>query len=192
MLDLILTMALTRFRPAAFSDAASIASLHADNWQRHYRGAYSDEYLDGDVLDDRRAVWSERLGKNCDDSYTIVAERAEQLVGFAHTRLDSDPEWGALLDNLHVRYDLKRQGMGGALMRQTALVLLVRRPMSGLYLWVLKQNTAAQAFYSAQGGAVVEERLRGPLPGGGRAPVFRYAWPDPAVLVGSGGQLRPH
>ena len=92
------------------------------------------------------------------------------------------PEWGALLDNLHVRFDLKRQGVGRALVTETAAVLWQRRPSSGLYLWVLEQNTAAQAFYSAMGGVVVEDRLGGPFPGGGRAPVLRYAWPDPSVL----------
>ena len=184
VLDLLGTMASTLCRPAAFSDAASIAGLHADSWRRHYRGAYSDTYLDGDILDDRSAVWSERLGKNDGSHYTIVAERDGQLIGFAHTRLDSDPEWGSLLDNLHVRHDLKRRGVGSALMRGTALVLRDRRPSGGLYLWVLKQNTAAQAFYSAQGGTIVGESLGGQFPGGGRAPRLRYAWPDPGVLVG--------
>ena len=184
MLDLLCTMVRTVFRPGTLSDAASIAGLHADSWRRHYRGAYSDEYLDGDILQDRNSVWSERLTSSDDNHYTIVAERDGLLIGFAHTRLDSDPEWGSLLDNLHVRHDLKRQGVGRALMRSTALVLGERRPSGGLYLWVLRQNTAAQAFYSAQGGKVVEERLGRPLPGGGTAPVLRYAWPDPGVLAG--------
>jgi hypothetical protein len=67
-------------------------------------------------------------------------------------------------------------------MAETAHALQHRRPSSGVYLWVLKQNTAAQAFYSSVGGLVVEDRLGGPFPGGGRAPVLRYAWPDPSVL----------
>jgi hypothetical protein len=29
-------------------------NLHADSWRRHYRGAYADAFLDGDVLADRR------------------------------------------------------------------------------------------------------------------------------------------
>ncbi len=49
---------------------------------------------------------------------------------------------------------------------------------AGLYLWVLEQNTAAQAFYRAQGGSCVERELAGPFPGGGYAFSFRYAWPD--------------
>jgi hypothetical protein len=53
----------------------------------------------------------------------------------------------------------------------------------GLYLTVLEQNTAAQAYYDARGGIVVERKIAGPFPGGGMAPVLTYAWPDPAKLI---------
>ena len=39
-----------RFRPADADDAAAVAGLHADSWRRHYRGAFSDAFLDGDVV----------------------------------------------------------------------------------------------------------------------------------------------
>ena len=182
LLDLLSTMGSVNYREATALDAEQIAHLHADSWRRHYRGAYSDAYLDGDVFEDRRQLWLERFQRPDDESFTIVAELDREVVGVAHTCLDRDPEWGALLDNLHVRFELKRQGVGRALVTETAAVLWQRRPSSGLYLWVLEQNTAAQAFYSAMGGVVVEDRLGGPFPGGGRAPVLRYAWPDTSVL----------
>src|SRR5258708_16945646 len=91
-----------QFRLAGPGDAEAVAALHADSWRRHYRGAYSDAYLDGDVEGDRLAVWSERLRDRRTDYRTIVAEDAGRLVGFAHTVLDEDEAWGALLDNLHV------------------------------------------------------------------------------------------
>jgi ribosomal protein S18 acetylase RimI-like enzyme len=171
-----------RYRPADPSDAARIGRLHADSWRRHYRGAYSDAYLDGEACEERAAVWNERLREVSADHYTLVAEAAGLIVGFAHTRLDEDPSWGALLDNLHVSHESKRQGVGRVLMAETAMVLVERRPTSGLYLWVLKQNTDAQAFYGAQGGVCVEATTRGPFPGGGRAPSLRYAWADPSTL----------
>src|SRR6478752_4827506 len=49
------------FRLARAADALAVAALHADSWRRHYRGAYSDAFLDGDVLKDRRSVWEARL-----------------------------------------------------------------------------------------------------------------------------------
>jgi hypothetical protein len=38
-----------RFRAAGPGDAHAIAALHAGSWQRHYRGAFSDAFLDNDV-----------------------------------------------------------------------------------------------------------------------------------------------
>lgn len=50
-----------RLRMAGPDDAERVALLHADSWRRHYRGAYSDSFLDGDVVADRLSVWSVRL-----------------------------------------------------------------------------------------------------------------------------------
>ncbi len=56
---------------------------------------------------------------------------------------DDDPAWGALLDHLHVAYQLKRKGIGRALMREAAL-RLVQSGALRFYLWVLDQNITAQ------------------------------------------------
>jgi ribosomal protein S18 acetylase RimI-like enzyme len=171
---------------ATANDVEAIAALHADSWRRNYRGAYLDSFLDGDVLVDRRAVWTGRLTKEQSDQYTVVAEHDGEVAGFAHTILDEDPTWGALLENLHVAHDLKRRRTGSRLMAEAAGELLARRPSSALYLWVLEQNTAAQGFYDARGGTPVERTVRGPFPGGGTAVGLRYAWPDPSRLVTEG------
>src|SRR5262249_29192766 len=126
-----------RFRHADPLDGEPIARLHADSWRRHYRGAYSDSFLDGDVATDRLTVWSGRLRDPGADSCTIVAESDGALVGFAHTVLDEDRTWGALLDNLHVAHAHQRRGVGARLVALTAAVVAERRPGSGLFLWVL-------------------------------------------------------
>jgi len=174
-----------RYRVASASDADAIAALHADSWRRHYRGAYLDSYLDGDVGADRLRTWRDRLAHRRPDHVTIVAEIDDDVVGFAHTILDLHPQWGALLENLHVTHTLKGHGIGTRLMAASAEVVLISSPGTGIHLTVLAQNTAAQGFYQARGGTCVEERLGGPFPGGGRAPVFCYAWPDPRVLTGT-------
>jgi ribosomal protein S18 acetylase RimI-like enzyme len=172
-----------KFRDASEGDIDAIAALHADSWRRHYRGAYTDEYLDGDVLADRLAVWTNRLQmRRSEDRCTIVAERDGVLIGFAHTILREHPEWGALLDNLHVQFDEKRSGIGTRLMSESARFVIERTPGSGLYLGVLEMNEAAQAFYEARGGGCVRCSVTD-APGGGTAADRWYYWPDPSVLV---------
>ena len=61
-------------------------------------------YLDGDILVDRIAVWSERLAPPTANQSTTVVEIDGELAGFVHTIFDEDPKWGALVDNLHVTY----------------------------------------------------------------------------------------
>jgi ribosomal protein S18 acetylase RimI-like enzyme len=170
-------------RPATERDVEAIAALHADSWRRHYRGAFSDAYLDGDVFADRRSVWSQRLTAPDPAHDTVVAVDGEALVGFAHTILDDDPEWGALLDNLHVAHHLKGTGIGTRLMAASAAAVLARGRRASLYLWVLEGNAAAQAFYGARGGRLVDREVTQP-PGGGVTIVgLRYVWPDPSVLL---------
>lgn len=140
------------FRAARATDAEAIAALHADSWRRHYRGAYADGFLDGDVDADRRAVWNDRLSSRRDDCHTIVAESEGDIVGFAHTILGEDPRWGALLENLHVAFGHQRRGIGARLLELSARAVIENSPASGLYLWVLEQNVAAQGFYRALGG----------------------------------------
>ena len=175
-----------QYREATEDDAGAIAALHADSWRRHYRGAYRDSYLDGDIVPERLEVWTIRLSPPRSNQCTVCADLDGEVIGFAHTLLGHDPMWGALLDNLHVRNDHKGTGVGTELLSETARVLIRSRPTEPLHLWVLHQNTAAQAFYDARGGARVETTLRGTFPGGGRAIGHRYFWRDLQPLVTGG------
>jgi ribosomal protein S18 acetylase RimI-like enzyme len=186
------TPAEVRFRVARAGDAAAVARLHADSWQRHYRHAYSDFFLDEEAPRLLLEQWTGRLAAPDPPTRTILAELGSgdgsEIVGFAHTVLHDDPAWGALLYNLHVTHGLKRQQLGTRLMALTAQAVLADDPSSGLYLWVLEQNTAARAFYQARGGACLDRQPAG-APEGDRSrlrgtPVnLRIAWPDPSVLL---------
>jgi ribosomal protein S18 acetylase RimI-like enzyme len=144
-----------RFRRAEARDAEPIAALHAESWRRHYRGAYADSFLDGDVVSDRRSVWSARLAAPA-GTETILAAQAGQLVGFIHVVFDDDPSWGSLIDNLHVAAAWHRQGIGARLLSRAAAVIGDRAAGPGMYLWVLEQNASAQQFYRACGAACAE------------------------------------
>jgi GNAT superfamily N-acetyltransferase len=181
-----------RFRLATAADADAIARLHADSWRRHYRGAYSDAFLDGDVLADRIETWRERLREPDPRRCTILAECAG-IIGFGNTYVEQDEIWGALLDNLHVGAAHQRQGVGAMLIARIAKVVLERSAAErrGLYLWVLEQNGAARAFYEALGASPAgRERVTPPGGVSGRlngAPFkLRYAWEDAAVLSARG------
>ncbi|WP_405057175.1 GNAT family N-acetyltransferase [Kribbella sp. NBC_01505] len=178
---------MTSFRVAGVGDAEQIALLHADSWRRHYRGAFADAFLDGDIEVERRAVWAERLAVP-GHAETVLAEDDGGLVGFVHVMFDADPQWGSLVDNLHVRNAQRGSGIGGRLLRQAASAVGRRGASNAMYLWVLEQNAAAQGFYRASGGEAVGTALA-PPPGGdpsrldGSPACLRIAWPDVAVLT---------
>ena len=189
-------MTTLKLRPAGPSDAERIAALHADSWRRHYRGAYTDAYLDGDVFTERRDTWASRLAAQA-GSLTVVAQDASAererdsghgLTGFVHVVFDADERWGSLIDNLHVAYDRQRSGVGRALMARAAEAVAERAAGKQLYLWVLEQNTSAQGFYRALGGTIAE-RTTTSAPGGdpsrlnGTPHKFRVVWPDISPLL---------
>lgn len=177
-------MARVRLRDADERDAESVARLHADSWRRYYRGAYADEFLDGDVVADRHAVWGARLANPTASAATVVAEDERGLAGFVHVVLDDDARWGSLVDNLHVAHTHRRGGIGRALMARAAASVADRASGPALYLWVLEQNASAQGFYAALGGTRVETVPVGGDPArlNGAPNKHRMAWPDAATI----------
>ena len=182
------------FRDARATDAAAVAALHAESWRRHYRGAYADSFLDGDVLADRRDFWAVRLSEAGAVSFqlTIIAEDPEP-VGFVHVAIAADERFGALVDNLHVAHDRQRHGIGARLMRLAAEALVEARHDEAVYLWALEQNLAARAFYEAIGGRRAEAASVEP-PGGvkgrlvGTPRKLRYVWESAKALRAGAGK----
>jgi GNAT superfamily N-acetyltransferase len=175
-------------RLAAPSDAPDIARIHTDSWRRHYRGMYSEQYLDGDLYGDRLAAWTERLARDPQRYFTLVAMGGDRAIGFAHVDLDADTKWGALVDNLHVSHSAQRGGVGSLLLDRVARRVGNERPGSGVYLWVLEQNETATAFYVARNGVLRDSELANPpgkdprnLHGSPRR--VRVTWSDPASLL---------
>jgi len=181
------------FRSATSDDAGRIAALHADSWRRHYRGAYADSFLDGDVEADRRAVWSVRLAPAADrsGSATILAEHGDRLVGFIHVVFDDDPIWGSLIDNLHVLNDQRRAGIGRQLVVRCAKEVTERATSPAMYLWVLGRNGDAQRFYQALGATRADTApLRAPGGDPSRvnvtSPSLRMTWSEASRLAEAG------
>ena len=140
------------------------------------------------MVAERLEVWAQRLSEDDGSTTTLLAEDEGAFVGFVHVVFDADPRWGSLVDNLHVVWARKRSGIGRRLLR-AAGEKVVEHGEGGVYLWVLEQNTAAQAFYEALGGRRAGRRLV-PPPGGhadrlqGSPWGLRYGWADPNTLIG--------
>src|SRR5689334_10531288 len=175
-------------RNATASDAPAIAQIHADSWRRHYRGMYSDRYLDGDLYADRLASWTDKVARDALKYFTLIAEEDGRAIGFAHVSLDGDPKWGSLVDNLHVSRAAQRGGIGSQLLDRVAKLVMARRPGSGIYLWVLEQNAQAIGFYQSRKG-ILGDREPSAAPGGdprnlhGSPRRIRVSWSDPASLL---------
>ena len=163
------------FRNATRADAIAVATLHAESWRLHYRGAYRDAYLDGDVVADRLRVWEERLSDPVPNQLVVLAEEDDASIGFACVYGRHDAAWGSLLDNLHVRADRQRSGIGVALVAEVAAWCRAHHGDCGLYLWVLAENVRAQRFYQRLGASDEGGEWSEP-PGGGRIHGRRYAW----------------
>ena len=170
------------FRLAGPADSRGIAALHAASWRAHYRESLKQSYLDGPIDDERAAVWAIRLSRPDPRQLVLLAEAGGEVLGFACAFTDDDPVWGTLIDNLHVRVDRKRGGMGRMLVGHLAQHLESRVPGQPVHLFVLAANVAAQGFYDRIGGRQVE-RDNHVTPDGSSNPVIRYAWDSPAALT---------
>ena len=162
-------------RLATRDDAPAIAALHAESSRFAYRGVYSDEYLDGPVYADRARVWQERMSSPPENQHVILAEDGDALVGFVCAYEADDVQWGTRVDNLHVRPDRHRHGIGRRLLAEVAAWCLTEDPAGGLYLWVVDQNARARAFYQSLGATDVGSQTSTP-PGGGSTINHRYVW----------------
>lgn len=167
-----------RYREATKEDAPVIARLHAESWRVHYRGAYRDDYLDGDVLTDRSRVWTERFNAPPPNQFVVIAEDTDgndSPLGFACVYGADDPHWGTLLDNIHVAPHAQNRGVGAGLFAHLIKWCRENHPTCGLYLWVLHDNDKAQRFYQRLGARDAGGEFSEP-PGGGQIHGRRYVW----------------
>ncbi|WP_051229462.1 GNAT family N-acetyltransferase [Paludibacterium yongneupense] len=169
------------YRRIVSGDVELLADLHARSWRNAYRGIMSPDYLDGDIAGERLAVWQRKLaGAQADASFGVLAFAAGEALGFAYVYPGADPRWGALLDNLHVLPAGRGRGIGRALLREVASDLLEKGEAGGIQLWVFEANRAARDIYHHLGAVAVERDVVA-VPGGGRAPAWRYVWPSLSV-----------
>jgi ribosomal protein S18 acetylase RimI-like enzyme len=172
-----------QFRTGAPRDADLIAALHTESWQTAYAGIMPDSFLNGPLLEDRRALWAARLASSEpatveNASHLLLAEQDDVLQGF--TYLIAQPDGRILLDNLHVRPARKRSGIGRLLMSRAFGWAAAHHPGRAVYLEVLRDNAPAIAFYERCGGCATRDFWER-VPGGIELPVIEYAWTPESV-----------
>lgn len=171
-------------RVAELADANAVAQLHASSWQTAYRGILRDDFLEGPLHENRRALWHSRLSDfDRPDQFILVDEHEGTIRGFACGFLNADPEWGCLLDNLHVVPELKGQGLGRELMREVTERVLHSKSSRRLHLWAYEQNLGARRFYERLGGVITMRRAE-PALDGTQVNAVRYCWSELASLAG--------
>ncbi len=175
-------------RVATSADCTAIAALHADSWRRTYRHILANDYLDHDVDEDRQDLWQARFVKFDPSQHRVAVAVADAdgpgaaITGFVCVLLDEEPEYGALLDNLHVAPQLHRQGIGRRLMADAAHWIVAMQPEWSMHLWVYEANLKTIRFYRSVGGTEVDQRGI-VTPAGNRATVLRFEWRDPLALA---------
>ncbi|HYE28151.1 MAG TPA: GNAT family N-acetyltransferase [Allosphingosinicella sp.] len=170
-------------RRAGADDWAAVAAIHAASWRSAYRGIYPDAYLDGEIVEERRAFWRGALAEMDPEADAVfVAEEAGAAIGFACLRRHAEAA-GPLLDNLHVLPERKGVGVGLRLLRTAAEWLVAREPGAALQLGVWAQNREARAFYARLGGRETAT-FEAATAGGGTALQIRVAWDRAADLLG--------
>jgi ribosomal protein S18 acetylase RimI-like enzyme len=169
------------YRLARPSDAEAVAELHARSWRENYRGSFRDEFLDGDLVGERRRVWQDRLTRPAANQLVQLAWADSELAGFVCAYGAHDPRWGSFIDNLHVAARFERRGVGRALMQQAGAWLASTWPEQGVHLLVLEVNLEARRFYERLEGRNAEVSTM-ETHGGAVVRSCRYVWARPSLL----------
>lgn len=145
-----------------------------------------DSVLDGPLLQEHRTLWrrmlSSRGGFGDDGHPWLAIDRAGRVIGFSAYGPVRGSSWthDAEIYALYVETNWHGQGLGRALVQQTARSLLAQHRRS-LLLWALEDNHKARAFYSRLGGRVIDREAH--CFGGLWLPEVAYEWPNMASLL---------
>ena len=164
-------------RTATREDAHAIARVQVRSWQVAYRGLVPNALLDGLSVAQRRTIWHQLLA-NHDGTFTLVAERNGELVGFCSiatpSRDEDATEETCAVTAIYVAPSAWRAGIGRGLL-STALAEVRQNGWRQATLWVFAANAGARAFYDSFGfvpngaethhqpSGQIEIRLRAPL-----------------------------
>ena len=168
-------------RKATLADAAEIATVGMVIWNETYRGIVPDSHLDSMNLAER-TQWTEAFLKDPNvDFYTVVAEQAGEIVGYAAggPNRSSGADYQGELYTLYLLRKAHKQGIGRQLVQSVAQGL-AERGYSNMRVNVLADNPA-RAFYERLGAVSVATGSF--IVDGVELKEMAYGWPDLRVLL---------
>lgn len=159
-------------RDAALADVPAIAEIHVAAWRVAYAGIVPGEVIEAFTVEERAAMWRERIEQG--DEILLVAVAGEAVLGWvsAGASRDEDRVGEGEVYALYIAPAHWRSGCGMRLMR-AGEQRLSAAGFRVVTLWVLTENARARAFYEGIGycpdGATKEAQLYG-----ARLPHVRY------------------
>ena len=173
-------------RRAVAGDAPAIARVRIESWRATYRGMIPDAYLDGMQVDASTAIWDRVLTAGPGTTSVFVAERADEIVGFASGAMLAELRFGidAELVAIYLRREFQHVGLGRRLVG-AVVDAQTGYGATGLLTWVIAGNKAARTFYERLGGELLVEQ---PFQWDGMDLVEAgYGWRDLAALAEARG-----
>ena len=164
-------------RSAIEADVPHVAEIHMASWRDAYRGVIPDAVIDARTVEGATAMWSANLAK-FPGNLTVAQIADGQIAGFSCAGSVTDHERSGPYEfevyALHVRPDLRRKGVGAALLDHTITRARVELGMRSLIVWTLDDLHLSRRFYEREGGKLVKQ---GEWQVGGVAlPELAYGW----------------
>nr|WP_037673745.1 GNAT family N-acetyltransferase [Streptomyces griseus] len=142
-----------RVRAMAFTDCGRVSEIRVRGWQTAYRGLVPQSYLDGLSEKEDAERRRGRFGQGDGSVVNLVAEEADEIVGWAAHGPYRDGDVRAADAELYALYvDVDR--LGGGLGRRLLTESVRQCAALGherMYLWVLRDNARARRFYERAG-----------------------------------------
>ncbi|NQT60968.1 MAG: GNAT family N-acetyltransferase [Bacteroidetes bacterium] len=132
------------------NDIKQQAIVHSLSFRTAYKGIIPDSFLESFTIEKREKFFTDEFEKYKD---TFTIKEGEKLAGFCTIGNNRDEDkaddvgeiWG-----IYIHPTYWRRGYGTRLFEHVKSKLIARR-YAEITLWVLRQNTAARAFYEKYG-----------------------------------------
>ncbi len=135
-------------RRATIDDAAGIAQVHVDGWQRAHEGIVPAEYLACRSSEGRQEFWREELRLEAPDRTPWIALLDDRIIGFASAGMARDQEADrgtAEVYQLVVAPECWEKGIRTNLMEHL-LRDLRKHDFDRVTFWILAADSTMRAF----------------------------------------------